>query len=118
MLLNFTNHPSDRWTPEQKDLAQQQYGGVVDLKFPNINPKFELEDIKKLALDYLAQITEIPNITAVHLMGEFTFVYTLVNMLKTLDIPVVASTTERTVIEEANGKKTVKFRFIKFRNFY
>jgi len=51
---------------------------------------------------------------AVHLMGEMTFTFALVQKLKSAGIPCVASTTHRRV-EERGGKKIVQFEFVQFR---
>ncbi len=48
-------------------------------------------------------------------MGEMTFVVALVPMLQSAGIEVVCSTTERIVLEEKDGKKTLQFRFCRFR---
>jgi hypothetical protein len=48
-------------------------------------------------------------------MGEMTFTVALVRMLQKNHIPVVCSTTERVVIEEKDGKKTMQFSFCRFR---
>ncbi|MGQ9799960.1 MAG: hypothetical protein ACUVRG_11875, partial [Ignavibacterium sp.] len=53
---------------------------------------------------------------AVHLMGEFTFVYNLVNLLKKKNIKVIVSTTDR-IVEESDGKKIVIFQFVRFREY-
>ncbi|MGQ9848195.1 MAG: hypothetical protein ACUVQP_11950, partial [Bacteroidales bacterium] len=53
---------------------------------------------------------------AVHLMGEFTFVYNLVNLLKKKNIKVIVSTTDR-IVEESDGKKIVTFQFVRFREY-
>ena len=52
----------------------------------------------------------------VHVMGEMTFTYYLVSLLKAKGITCVASTTER-IIEEKDGMKTSLFKFVKFREY-
>ena len=37
MLINFTNHPAARWSEAQR-MAARQYGAVVDLPFPEVDP--------------------------------------------------------------------------------
>jgi len=53
---------------------------------------------------------------AVHIQGEFTFVFALVSLLLNHNIKCIASTTSRNVIEE-NGKKITEFQFVKFREY-
>ena len=120
MLLNLSNHPSQKWSTEQTALAQQQYGGVVDMPFPNVPPEVDTEGVIALAQKYQQDILDLvlqyPNLT-VHLMGELSFCFALVKMLQMQGISVVCSTTERTLIEEKDGLKTALFRFNHFRQY-
>ena len=113
MLLNLSNHPSVSWSKEQFDAAVLQYGSIEDLAFPHIAPDATTEDVTQLAQTYFEEID--PSVSAVHLMGEMTFVYALVGLLQRAGIQVVCSTTQRTVLEEHDGKKTAQFRFVQFR---
>ncbi len=114
MLLNLSNHPSSRWNIVQLEAAQTKYGEVKDMPFPVINPDWTTEEVEALAATYVDKIQkEEP--TDVHLMGEMTFTYALVNLLQEIGITCVASTSDRKVIEEVNGKKTVLFEFKQFR---
>jgi len=40
-LINLSNHPSGNWPAEQIQVAQAQYGRVVDMPFPRINPSMD-----------------------------------------------------------------------------
>lgn len=116
MLLNLSNHPSVHWTPEQFNAAQKQYGRVEDMPFPPIPPEADTEGVLQIAYEYAEKIKHYPTpVTHVHLMGEMTFVVALVPMLQSAGIGVVCSTTERIVLEEKDGKKTLQFRFCRFR---
>ncbi|MFN4254822.1 MAG: hypothetical protein ACK4Q5_07440 [Saprospiraceae bacterium] len=120
MLLNLTNHPSAKWPVEQLATALAQFGNVEDMPFPNISPQATEQEIERLAHEFFEEIgkrtASSPNI-AVHLMGEMTFCFRLVSLLKKSGIRVVASTTERLLLEESEGKKTAVFRFVKFREY-
>lgn len=113
MLLNLTNHPSTRWSEKQLAAAKEAYGSVQDLQFPNIPSGATTGEVAEMATDYLRQIVAIGP-AAVHLQGEFTFVCALVEQLRATGIPVVASTSERSV-EEKDGRKIVHFDFVQFR---
>ena len=113
MLLNLSNHPSVSWSKEQFDAAVLQYGSIEDIAFPHIAPDATTEDVTQLAQTYFEEID--PSVSAVHLMGEMTFVYALVGLLQRAGIQVVCSTTQQTVLEELDGKKTAQFRFVQFR---
>jgi len=113
MLLNLSNHPSDRWTDAQQLAAKEEFGTVEDLPFPAIDPTMQAEDLQTLAQHYFETIQSLSP-TAVHLMGEMTFTFALVQKLKAAGIPCVASTSHRKV-EERDGKKIVQFEFVQFR---
>jgi hypothetical protein len=116
MLLNLTNHPSSKWGKDQLQKAIELYGKVEDIPFPSINPLSSTEEIKILAEEYCNKIIK-QKPKAVHLMGEMTFTHALVTLLQQEGIDCVASTSERKVIEEENGKKTVLFEFKQFRTY-
>ena len=116
MLLNISNHPSARWPETQMKTAKEIYGEVEDLPFPMIDPTFNQEEVEQLAQKFSEQVTE-SKASAVHLMGEMCFTFNLVQKLKALGLPVVASTTKRNV-EEVDGKKIVQFEFVQFRSYF
>lgn len=120
MLLNLSNHPSVKWSREQRDLAEQQFGEVVDMPFPHISPTQNTEGVVAFAAEYFQQILDLKkqySDLTVHLMGELSFCFALVKMLQQAGITVVCSTTERTLIEEKDGLKTALFRFHQFREY-
>lgn len=119
MLINLSNHPSSRWSEEQKKMAVNQYGSIHDISFPQIPPEATRDEVAMLTEDYYNRIRKLAmeEVVAVHLMGEMTFTYMLVNQLKEVGIHCVASTTNRTVEEQA-GKKIVQFQFIQFRPYF
>lgn len=115
MLLNLSNHPSERWPDDQRQAATAQYGSVQDLPFPNIPPDATADAVRMLVEQYEHKVRQIDP-TAVHLMGEMTFTYALVQRLQAVGIPCIASTTER-IAEERDGQKVVTFRFVQFRGY-
>lgn len=120
MLINLTNHPLSQWSDSQKHLAEQEFGKVIDWDFPHIDPMATEQEIENLAIKYLEKIKTIAkgeSILAVHLMGELCFCFALLCLLKRENIKVVASTSQREVIDLGNGEKQVKFSFVKFREY-
>ena len=117
LFLNLTNHPSALW--EAKQLATAgQYGTVEDMPFPDISPEAtdrELLDLAEKTAEEILQKAEGADLT-LHVMGEMTFTYRLVSLLKAEGITCVASTSER-IAEEQDGVKTSEFRFVKFREY-
>lgn len=119
MLINLSNHPSANWSAEQTEAAVQQFGNIVDLPFPQIEPQATKDDIHRMAQDYLNRVHQkgAPDITAIHIMGEMTLTFALVQMLKDAGYRCYASTTVREVYESEPGKKTVIFQFVSFREY-
>lgn len=117
MFINLTNHPSANWSEEQLNVARQ-YGEIVDLSFPIIEPTFTKEDVLHFVKVYTEMIKGIrEKQTVAHVMGEMTFTHNLVNALKELGITCLASTTERNTIMTPDGKKISEFKFVQFREY-
>jgi hypothetical protein len=114
MLLNLSNHPSSSWSAEQISAAQD-YGDIVDMPFPNIDPYATIDEINLLAEKYLVDIRKIDPM-AIHLMGELTFTFCLVQHLQRMGYLCLASTSER-LVEEKDGKKIITFNFVQFRSY-
>lgn len=115
MLLNLSNHPSTKWTLQQLTKAEETYKTVTDVPFPNVPPEATKKEVRQLAKQLFKQIKQQQPL-AVHLMGEMTFTYALVKMLKKAGITCIASTTNR-IVEEKDGKKIVQFQFVQFRRY-
>lgn len=116
MLINLSNHPSSKWSKEQKETANQQYGIIEDMEFPQINPHWSVDDVQMLAIQYADDI-EKEKPVAVHLMGELTFCFELASLLKVKGILCIASTTER-VAEDKGDQKISTFKFVQFRPYF
>ena len=101
-FVNFSNHPSDKWSSEQMHAANE-YGRVVDMQFPAVNPELSEEDIKVLADEYAASIL-LYEPAAVMCQGEFTLCYAVIERLKAENITVVAACSQRNVVESSDWK--------------
>ena len=53
----------------------------------------------------------------VHVMGEMTLTYRIVNKLKARGIRCLASTSDRVANDIGNGEKTSQFHFVEFREY-
>ena len=122
MLINLSNHTSKNWDAEQLAEAENNYGKVVDIPFPTISPTATEDEIVALAKKY-AQIciselnkSDEAKEIAVHIMGEFTFVYAFIQLMQKEGVTCIASTTKRNVVNSSKGK-IVKFKFVKFRKY-
>lgn len=115
MLLNLSNHPSSQWSESQL-FAAKEYGEIIDLPFPSVDPWASEADIAVLADSFFLQVKamgEVENIT-IHLMGEFSFTYALLCRLRKEGYDCVVSTSTRNVVMR-DGVKEVIFNFVRFR---
>lgn len=121
MLINISNHPFSYWEEKQKKAAEK-YGKCIDLPFPSIDPLGDEEYINSLAEDYLKQVLrykmDINEEIVVHLMGEMSFVFSLLEKFKQEGIRCIASTTERAVHYYDSGVKETQFSFVRFRDYF
>lgn len=119
MLINLSNHSSEKWKKEQLEAAAE-FGEIVDWEFPYINPQGDEDYIKDLANKYAADIWAetlvVKNVT-VHIMGEMTFTFAVVSALHSMGVACIASTTERIVTELDLNRKEVQFVFSRFRKY-
>lgn len=118
LLINLSNHPTTLWSEEQQ-FAALIYGEFMDLPFPRIDPRGDTEYIKRLVDEYFESIKQISKNrkTTIHLMGEMTFTFALLNKLLSEGIDCIASTSERKVIELGSGKSETIFSFVQFRKY-
>lgn len=119
LLLNISNHPSHQWCEVQREAAENLYGKIHDIPFPDIDPSCSVQEIAGLADSYLCKVLDLAssNTVVVHLMGEMTFLYSLLKRLQNHGINCVASTSKRQVVELPDGEKIVKFDFVGFRSY-
>lgn len=113
MLLNLTNHPSAGWPENQRKEALEAYHEIQDWPFPVIPPTWDITDITNHVSQYINQIQAL-HPTAVHVMGEMTFSFQLIQRLLALGIPCIASTTQR-ITSQSGDTKVSKFEFVRFR---
>jgi len=119
IFINFSNHPSTNWSKEQISEALK-YGEIIDISFPDVDPKLDSDEISRLACEYTEKILEY-NPVAVMCQGEMTLSFKVVEMLKSKGILVLAACSAREASYEtlADGSvvKTHKFRFVRFRSY-
>jgi hypothetical protein len=119
MLINFTNHTSSEWAEDQLK-ASAVYGQIIDIPFPYIDPEWDESVINSMAAGYAGKCIEMTNSdikdSAVHIMGEMTFCYSVIKKLREAEIKCLASTTKREVTAEGSLKLT-EFRFVRFREY-
>lgn len=120
MLINLSNHPSSKWGEAQRNTAWQQFGDIQDMPFPNITPDWDTDEVETHAGEFYGRIKEIEieigEKPVIHITGEITFCFLLIQMLLNDGFRCITSTTER-IVKEENGIKTSEFKFKRFRNY-
>lgn len=120
VLINLSNHPSSQWEAPQHQAASE-FGEIIDIPFPEIEPEWDANQVEELAKVYLDKILAVASENhvepVVHLMGEYIFCFKLATMLKTNDIKVLVSTSQRQSVMNDDGTKTIKFSFTRFREY-
>ena len=114
ILINFTNHPSNRWERKQKTAALK-YGTVEDIPFPAVNPEGDEVYIEMLAETCVEKILQF-HPSAVLCQGEFCLAYQVVRRLREKGITVLAACSKR-IVKETGQKKEVVFEFRRFRRY-
>ncbi len=116
MLINFSNHPTEKWGSEQKEAAFDQFGEIEYFPFPVIDPHWNYEEVQTLASTKLKAILEEYG-SNIHILiaGEQSFLLAFVEQCKTKDISCLVATSNRIVKPLANNKKEIVFEFVKFR---
>lgn len=119
LLINLSNHPYSQWDENQR-AAAIKYGETIDVAFPSVDEKGNETYIKELANELLEMILQLAKNSSVtvHIMGELTLSFLLVNMLTKRNIRCIASTSKRIVKSTSPGiKEEVVFRFERFREY-
>ena len=119
MLLNCSNHPHDSWGPAQLEAAGE-YGEVIDLPFPQVDPRLDPDQLQVLVREYACRI-EAMKPTAVIAAGEFTFLFMLVNRLLRDGVKVICACSKRDTVEkrlpDGSSEKKSIFVFERFREY-
>lgn len=123
-FINITNHPLSQWGEGQRKAAGFLNGVEGrEILFPNVLPNASSEEIANLARGIVSSVqaigepaSEDVGVWGVHVMGEQTLCFALVSELLKLGYNVLASTTERRVVETPTGKIS-QFEFVKFRRY-
>ena len=118
VLLNISNHPSSTWNEEQM-AAAASFGEIVDVPFPVIDETAESSDVQALADEYLVKVRALADgcQATIHIMGEQTFLYSMLYRLQHDGYRCIASTTKRIVDVMPDGSRKVTFCFSRFREY-
>lgn len=114
-FINFSNHPADKWDPEQVKAALQLGAGIIDLPFPSVDPNADTASLALLAEKMTETILRYQP-SAVMCQGEFGLCYSVIKRLQAEGVIVLHACSERNVQVEGNTK-TVRFDFVQFRRY-
>lgn len=122
MLINLSNHPYSTWDEPQKQAVESKYGKVVDLTFPQVDPRADISRVKQLAEEFLRETILLFSDgdgmdNAIHISGEDCFVFQYVTMAKEKGLNCICSTTPH-IVKSGNHVKTSVFQFTRLRNYY
>lgn len=123
VFINYSNHPYSTWSAEQRAAASADYSKVIDRAFPHIDPKMSINkmgDLLGSEIDALIDLINEHTIEGedycpVHIMGEQSFCYNVVEALHGEGIRCYVSTSERISEDKGDGQKITTFKFCQFR---
>lgn len=119
IFVNHTNHPSRRWSAEQRTAAQV-YGEVKDIPFPAVDAEATPAEVVAQVEENLEKILVLKP-AAVLCQGEFNYTFAMVERLKSFGITALAATSARVVEEEilpdGSARQVSTFRFVQFREY-
>lgn len=122
LFINLSNHPTKYWSDQQL-MDAEEYGEVIDMRFPEVDPDASEIDLDCIACEIVDRIMlrsrrygGVADEMTVHVMGEMTLTYRIVELLKEEGVLCLASTTRRNVVEYDSGK-TSMFEFRQFRRY-
>ena len=120
VLINISNHPSEKWSDEQK----ARWTKIIDIPFPNVPADSDEIATMEIAAKVIDQITKImsedTNARYLMIQGEFTLCYFLFEVIRrAVDVGIAIPTTERTTVETTNPDGTTTkssvFKFVRWR---
>ena len=129
LMINLSNHPLESWGEAQIGTATSTFDELLDFPFPQIDPEWGYEEVQGLVeattqaiIDvYNDKLDELPEDTDlklfVHIMGEQSFTFNMVNELAGEGIYCICSTTRRNTVDMGGGKKISNFEFVRFRDY-
>ena len=119
MFINFSNHPSSRWSQDQLQAAEA-FGEIIDMMFPEVDPHQSEEEIKETAKTVVEEIVR-HDPDFVMCQGEFCLSFAVATLLKEKGIRVGGACSERLTEEsvdpEGRTEKKSYFRFVRFREY-
>lgn len=117
LLINHTNHPYARWSEPQKLHTTEIYKEVIDMPFPNVDPRMSINDIRLKVIDQLDHLNLSYTNYDILITGEMTYVYQYVTEASARRIRCICATTKRHTQTMDDGSILRTFTFIKYRDY-
>jgi hypothetical protein len=118
VFINCSNHPSNKWSNEQREAALALGSSIEDVPFPDVPPAADVSRALAMARKLAADVMAL-NPAAAFVAGELSVATPVIVQLQSKGIPCMAGTTQRVVTEQAadDGKviKTAVFKFVSWR---
>lgn len=119
-FANVSNHPSEKWSAEQKKAAIDimDGGSIMDFPFSAVSPTATTEDVNEMAAAIAEDVIE-SECSAALVAGPFGLCLGIATRLAAAGIKVFDACSERntseTVLPDGSTRKTVAFKFVQFR---
>lgn len=121
MFVNLSNHPSEKWSDQQKGMFSGGHA-IVDIPFPPVPASASMVEVHAMARDIVAAHFIDPargwtdgRKNRVMVQGEFSLTIELTRMLQALGWECVVACSERNTVDNDDGTKTTRFEFVRFR---
>jgi len=131
-FYNVSNHPSNKWSKEQRDAALKYADEIIDITFPTIDPHASTDEVYGVAYRFYGEhfYNKRYEKHTIMIMGEMLFTYAFVHLIYASqlelssknNLTLVHATTERiasTIIKsDGTTEKQTVFNFVQFRKYY
>ena len=119
MFINFSNHPSVRWSAEQT-AAAMKFGDIADVPFPDVPAGADTAAVSALADEYCARILDL-RADVVLVQGEMSLSFAVAGRLQRNGVAVLCACRERvcetSVLDDGSTERRSVFRFVRFRRY-
>lgn len=115
VFVNVSNCPSARWAAAQVEAARAYAPEIVDVPFPDVTPDAGGHELEGLARSVCDRVPA--GATHAMVMGELTLTALLVKRLQARGVICLATAGPRLAEVGADGVKTSRFEFVRFREY-
>ena len=116
MFYNLSNHPHSTWCENQIECAKK-WGEIEDVSFPPVNGSSSEKEVLDFAKEYVEKL-HLTKDDAIMVVGEYTFIFSVIDKLLDLGINVVSSKSKVNVenFKNPDGSlgRNINFTFLDF----